>query len=155
VDFDMSDAEAGLHRCLRKEHLQRYPERANNHFTFAYLRVPGRGFEPWDDDKRPTKTEPTPDDDDEDDLQVYFIDNGDFVKIGVTGNIDGRLGALKCASPYDVQVLLTVPGGYDKEQELHERFDHLHHRREWFRKEPDLLQFIEEAARQQREKRAA
>ena len=89
-----------------------------------------------------------------DNFAVYFIDNGDFVKIGRSTNTAKRLATLQCASPYDLKIILVVTGGYDKEQELHERFAHLRHRGEWFKKGPELLQFIEEElAQQQRTER--
>lgn len=74
------------------------------------------------------------------DPKVYFLRFGDRVKIGYTGNLAQRLRAL----PHD-ELLGTIPGDESTEWDLHERFAHLRIKGEWFRAEPELLEFIASA----------
>lgn len=73
---------------------------------------------------------------------VYFIRMGDLIKIGTTTNLRRRVMGLSLTMKH---VLATVRGGWVVERELHERFAHLREHGEWFRAEPELLRFIEEA----------
>jgi hypothetical protein len=128
---------------------RRYLSESNQHHTYIRVRLAEKKNE------GPTEVAKYINERVDEEIQncrVYFIDNGDYVKIGYTMNLNGRLSSLRCGSPYDVQVLLAIPGNYAKESELHKRFNHLHHRREWFKKGPDLMQFIaEEQAKQSNE----
>ena len=76
---------------------------------------------------------------------IYFISAEalDFVKIGITKDLETRLKKLQTASPFKLQVLRTVKGEEPHELALHKRFAHLKHNREWFRADLELLQFIE------------
>ena len=77
------------------------------------------------------------------DETVYFIQCGDFVKIGFTrGTAESRLAAFSTASPHDFTILATVPGGQRLEKNLHKLFAEYWHRGEWFRYEGSLLEFI-------------
>lgn len=68
---------------------------------------------------------------------VYFMRFGDRVKIGFTTNLKQRMVDL----PND-EVLGTVPGTFADEKRCHTAFAHLRVNGEWFRAEPDLLEFI-------------
>lgn len=76
---------------------------------------------------------------------VYFIsaDGLDFIKIGITKDLETRLKKMQVGSPFRFQVLRTVRGEEPHEIALHKRFSHLRHDREWFRADLELLQFIE------------
>lgn len=67
--------------------------------------------------------------------RVYMIGSkiGTFVKIGVSGNPARRLRDLQTASPLELELLATVPGGQELEQVLHIWFAELRVRGEWFR----------------------
>ena len=81
---------------------------------------------------------------------VYFVRCEAFIKIGVSDDVRARFRALLSASPYELIPLGYIPGdpdGVDElEERLHIRFALLRHRGEWFRAEPDLLEFIAEHA---------
>lgn len=79
--------------------------------------------------------------------RVYFIRCGDYVKIGVTGNIEGRLKALQTANALLLELLTHIPGSYEDEHRLHAQFAALHHRDEWFRYEAELREYVERATR--------
>jgi hypothetical protein len=74
--------------------------------------------------------------------KVYFIRCGDSIKIGFSKNPWSRLSSLKTGSPGNPQLLGYMPGSLDDERAAHEKFAHLRENREWFRAEPDLLDFI-------------
>jgi hypothetical protein len=75
---------------------------------------------------------------------VYFISDGERVKIGRSVNIESRLNALQTSTAVPLKLLAAIPGG-GRERELHRRFAHLRIRGEWFRLGDDLRQFIEES----------
>jgi len=75
--------------------------------------------------------------------EVYFIELGNFVKIGFSGSPRLRLKDLQTGSPYDLKLLYTFPGGEVSEGMLHELWRSIHCRGEWFHKTPALLAYIE------------
>lgn len=76
--------------------------------------------------------------------RVYFVQHGDGgpIKIGWTADLPARLTDLQIASPVALRVLGTVAGGESVERALHGRFHHLRVRGEWFRPDPELLDFV-------------
>jgi len=73
---------------------------------------------------------------------VYFLRRGDLVKIGHSRNLRNRLHG-HGAKPEDL--LYLMPGGYETEQAMHERFaDDLAEGREVFRMSPALRAFLDE-----------
>jgi Meiotically up-regulated gene 113 len=77
---------------------------------------------------------------------VYFIECGDYIKVGYTGSVRARLTNLAMANPYPLKVLATMEGSKQTESSLHDRFADAFHRGEWFRKTPELLAFIDQIA---------
>jgi hypothetical protein len=77
---------------------------------------------------------------------VYFLEAGDFIKIGFTTSLENRIKALETSSPHEFVVLATMPGTIEDETEIHHRFWSSRQRREWFRKTPELLAFIDQIA---------
>ena len=81
---------------------------------------------------------------------VYYARQGDYIKIGSSGNVTQRMRDLARelnTRPRDlplgpVQLLATHAGGRRSERTLHRRFKHLRVRGEWFRATPDLLAHI-------------
>lgn len=78
---------------------------------------------------------------------VYFIRMGDLIKIGTTISIRKRVSQLSLTMSH---VLATEPGSEVLESRLHEKFAHLREHGEWFRPEPDLLEYVEEVKRRAR-----
>lgn len=71
---------------------------------------------------------------------VYVIRNGNRIKIGTTTHLRNRVSALSLRM---TDVLLTVPGGTDKERDLHRRFaDHRIGTSEWFSFVPEIRDFV-------------
>lgn len=69
-------------------------------------------------------------------VETYFIRQGDYVKIGISKNVCGRIGDLQCASPTTLELIGTIPGNV--EASMHDRFSGLSVRGEWFRLEGSL-----------------
>ena len=76
---------------------------------------------------------------------VYFIEcvGHSLVKIGVATNVVQRLTDLKCACPFELRILATIPGSFDDEGRLHSQFSGYHVRGEWFRLEGEVAAFVE------------
>lgn len=76
---------------------------------------------------------------------IYFLraEGQGFVKIGYSVDVERRVAALRCGSPYELTVI-GVLAGFDEDEEaaLHKRFAHLRTRGEWFAEEGELAEFI-------------
>jgi hypothetical protein len=68
---------------------------------------------------------------------VYFVRFSDRIKIGWSGNPASRFRNI----PHD-EVLAVVPGSMQHEHQYHARFHYLRTGGEWFRAEPELVEFI-------------
>lgn len=75
---------------------------------------------------------------------TYFIRDGDRVKIGFTIHPSKRQSCLQVGNYRELETIAVVPSYMAEEHETHERFAHLRERGEWFRAEPDLIEFIED-----------
>lgn len=64
---------------------------------------------------------------------VYFIECGDFIKIGYTsGRIHMRVGNMETANPYPLRVWALLRGNYRTERRFHADLRQFRHRKEWF-----------------------
>lgn len=81
---------------------------------------------------------------------VQMIDGiNDYVKIGQTTAFIGRLEALRCSSPYPLKVIVTFLADdfiQAEETVIHQKFAHLRVRREWFKPEKELLDWLRKRA---------
>lgn len=73
---------------------------------------------------------------------VYFMAMGDFIKIGFSGSPEHRVKSFAIGNPYDIDILLKIPGSLEVEGEMHRRFDHIRHRGEWFQRTDGLVAYI-------------
>jgi hypothetical protein len=75
---------------------------------------------------------------------IYFLQptEGGPIKIGFTGNLDGRRAQLESLYQRPLALLATKPGGRPEEAAIHARFAHLRIGKEQFRPAPELLAFI-------------
>lgn len=74
---------------------------------------------------------------------VYFISDGESIKIGYSGSALLRLDALQSSSSKRLTLLGTITGTMEDEKRLHRKFDAIRLHGEWFRATPELLAFIE------------
>jgi hypothetical protein len=77
---------------------------------------------------------------------IYFIEATELrrIKIGFSSDKPElkRLDALQCGSPCDLRLIGSIPGTRRTEKLLHSRFRELRVRREWFRSESPIWEFI-------------
>ncbi len=74
---------------------------------------------------------------------VYYMRLGTLVKIGFTENLTQRLDAI-----HPQELMVTEPGGVERERERHQEFANLREHGEWFRLEPPLMEHIEAVRRE-------
>ncbi len=75
---------------------------------------------------------------------IYFLKANDKVKIGYADDPMKRIPAIQISSPYRLAVLLIIDGNYNKESELHDRFEKHRSIGEWFNFEEPIKTFIKE-----------
>jgi hypothetical protein len=78
--------------------------------------------------------------------RVYFIKPVGMdgpIKIGCSDKPARRLLTLAAWSPFELEMIGSVPGSFRDENALHRRFANLHTRKEWFMSSPLLRQTIE------------
>jgi len=62
---------------------------------------------------------------------IQAIESG-LVKIGITNDVQNRLGSLRGSSPESLQIVHSFPGTAKDEHGLQAEFAHKHSHREWF-----------------------
>lgn len=73
--------------------------------------------------------------------RVYFLRDGDAVKIGHSVEPKKRRSQISTCRP--LELLLTIPGGREREAALHKKFARYRIKGEWFQMAPAILEFIE------------
>ncbi len=71
---------------------------------------------------------------------VYFIKDGDKVKIGHSIKPTVRMTNLETHSK--LELLLTLPGGHNREKQLHKKFHAFRVKGEWFNLVPEIASYI-------------
>ena len=84
-----------------------------------------------------------PQKDDHERGEVYFLECGDFIKIGFSIQSHRRLRCLQASIPMGTRVLCKTYCHKILERRLHKKFAHLRANGEWFRKAPELFAMIE------------
>lgn len=75
---------------------------------------------------------------------VYFITDGEFIKIGKANDPNQRLSELQTGNPKSLWIIKQIKGDEKQERMLHQVFKTWHHRGEWFRANPAMLKKITE-----------
>lgn len=75
-------------------------------------------------------------------MTIYFVTDGSAIKIGYSATPDTRIRDLQIAHHTELKVLGCIEGEPRDEKRLHKQFAHLKVRGEWFRSDPELLDFI-------------
>ena len=78
---------------------------------------------------------------------VYFIESGEFIKIGYTRSPVARVRKMLTDTPIAPHLLHAEPGTFKQEKLFHRHFAAIRSRGEWFQKTPELLAFIEQRKR--------
>ena len=95
-------------------------------------------------DKRKTEVRPA-----HEVQSVYFIQNGDLIKIGRSSHIRDRMLVLRREVKGDLVLLGRIPTSAIKEHAVHIRFAHLRQHGEWFTDCDELRSYIAEYAEQE------
>lgn len=66
-----------------------------------------------------------------------------FYKIGYASHPQQRLKELQTGCPYELNIVLEFPGGFVKEQEIHEFYRHSLVRGEWYNLSPVSLALLQ------------
>ena len=74
---------------------------------------------------------------------IYFIKSeSGHVKIGYTKNVENRIESFSTAHGGMGKLLFTIPGNYELEKELHEKYKKYHYSNEWFHIDGELEEYI-------------
>jgi hypothetical protein len=74
---------------------------------------------------------------------IYFVQSKQgFIKIGTAIDVDSRLSNLQTASPTTLKIKAVLEGSYQTEKGLHELFEHIRYKGEWFKYNDELKYFI-------------
>lgn len=82
------------------------------------------------------------------DCYVYFITDGEAIKIGKSNRPKARLAGLQTSHHKPLRILALVPAKPEDEREYHAKFRHLRIRGEWFQDGKEIRQFITNINRQ-------
>ena len=63
---------------------------------------------------------------------LYFIKCGNYIKIGVSDNVQRRLNDLKASNPLPLELIYFGKGEGRDEEMWHKVFAHRHHHGEWY-----------------------
>lgn len=74
---------------------------------------------------------------------IYFIKQGDYVKIGFTNRFKTRLNQLQVSSPIKLEVLGIIEGDKTNEKYMHDKFKHISTNGEWFMYCDELKSYID------------
>ena len=78
---------------------------------------------------------------------IYFIRCQDYVKIGTTtGDVRLRVQQLQMCNPYPLELIATMEGGREIEQQIHALFVHRHKRGEWYHYGAGIVDYIDQYA---------
>lgn len=75
-------------------------------------------------------------------MAVYFISDGEFVKIGYSVNPEERLGGIQTGSPKPLRLIASMPGDAELEQAFHQQFSKYRTVGEWFEITGLLAEFL-------------
>jgi hypothetical protein len=74
---------------------------------------------------------------------VYFISDGQLIKIGYSKNVNKRIKQLSTGNGRKLFLLGTIDGDKNREKEIHKQFKSSNG--EWFTVTDDLLSFINDS----------
>jgi hypothetical protein len=63
---------------------------------------------------------------------IYFLAGAHLVKVGWTGDLRKRIGAIQADSPVPLTLMLVLEGGAEVERRIHARYDAYRRHGEWF-----------------------
>lgn len=79
---------------------------------------------------------------------VYFLTDGEAIKIGFAKNPAKRLADLQIAQSFELVMIATFSAPKYQERIVHNMFKHLHIRGEWFRIDSAITDYIDDLEEQ-------
>lgn len=73
---------------------------------------------------------------------VYFLSDGEFIKIGFATDWQARIKGLQVANPRTLTPLLVLEGSHRFERQLHQLFKAHRVKGEWFRPSPEIAEYV-------------
>jgi hypothetical protein len=73
---------------------------------------------------------------------IYFAGFGNYVKIGKSGYVEGRIKGLQTSAPEKIELYFVLDEDRVAESDFHKKFADLRVSGEWFRREGALAEFI-------------
>ena len=73
---------------------------------------------------------------------IYFITDGEYLKIGTTDNLKLRFKNIQSSNPKELRIVATLNGDYTEETKLHHKFNNIRNRGEWFYYTEKLKNYI-------------
>lgn len=74
---------------------------------------------------------------------IYFLKSREgFIKIGTSMNVSSRINSLQTSNPTELKVKAILDGSYKTEKGLHELFNHIRYRGEWFKYNDEMRYYL-------------
>lgn len=74
---------------------------------------------------------------------IYFLSDGEYVKIGFSDNVTKRISQIQTANPKDLSVELIIDGDYAFEQKIHNDLKEFSVKGEWFYYSDSVKKYID------------
>lgn len=74
--------------------------------------------------------------------KIYFVQCGDFVKIGSADHVGSRLDSLTTGNPYPLKLLAAIWGSTTDERRLHRIFQSDRVKGEWFKFDFQIKEYL-------------
>lgn len=74
---------------------------------------------------------------------IYFIRNGEYIKIGVADNPWSRLTSFQIGNPSELELLAVAPGSFEEESVYHNMLHRYHKRGEWYQATEPVLELVQ------------
>jgi|TARA_B110000093_G_C12710634_1_gene302052 hypothetical protein len=81
---------------------------------------------------------------------IYFLKANNRIKIGYANDPTQRIPSIQTSSPFELEVLLIINGNYDRERELHQKFEAFRKSGEWFEYSEPIKNFISQNSSEDR-----
>lgn len=75
-------------------------------------------------------------------MAIYFISDGEYIKIGYAYNVHLRLSTMQSGNARKLKIIGMHKGHTKDEKRLHRHFNHLHYNGEWFKHDLEIINYI-------------
>ncbi len=75
---------------------------------------------------------------------LYFISDGNYIKIGIANNVEERIKQLQTGNPNKLFIVSQFENRGQLEKAIHKKFSHLHVGGEWFQYTNEIKEYLNE-----------